>query len=1014
MLTVICACALSVTATDVFAQNRSITGSVRSIGGDRLVGVTVVVQGTNTATFTDAAGSFTLDAAPGSVLQVSYPGFVGQNVTVGEASAVTITLLEDVEAIDEVVVTALGIKRAERALSYNVQTVGGDELTTVRSSNFVNSLAGKVAGVQINSTGGPGGAIKVIARGTKSLSGNNNVLYVVDGIPLRRTSTVEVTHQFAEQPGVEGISDINPDDIESLSMLTGPAAAALYGSDGANGVVLITTRKGASGKTSVTLGNNTTFSTPFVTPEFQNRYGSSAGNSYRSWGEKTDRRFTPNDFFRTGYNTATSVSLQTGNDRNQAYFSAANTTSEGMIPNNTYERNNFGMRYTTLFAKDRLQLDLSANYIIQKDRNMISQGWYSPVPSVYLFPRGDDWNEVRNFERWNGSSGLMEQYWPYAEQSMVLQNPYWTANRMNRTNSRKRYMMTASLKWDIAEWLDVIGRVNVDNTHSRNTREYAATTTSLLAGSKGFYDLEYANAGQTYADVIVNLNKSFGDFNLFANVGGSVKRQSSDGMGVEGQKTARNFAGLNSITNLDRGTMGFTQTWEDQQVQSVFANAELGWKSTLYLTLTARNDWDSTLARTGLGGTPSYFYPSVGLSALFNEMFDMPGWFDFAKLRVSRTEVGSGLSPYVVYPSGNPYYTYDAQRETWSMSTAMPLTNPKPERTASYEVGADLRFWGGALTLDATYYLSNTYNQLFSINMPTSSGYSTMQLQAGNVRNSGMELTLGFNRRWGDFGWRSVATYSFNDNRIKQLATGTNPVTGQPIEMEYNDMATNLSDGRMRIRLMPGGTMSDLYYRDYKWKTNADGSLALNGNGNPEVVENGSGEFTKAGQMSARSYANWSNTFSYKGVEIGVQLRARIGGLVVSNTQAFLDRYGVSEASAAARDAGGVKVHGATVPAETYYNIVAAGWGLGRDYVYNATNVRLGEVSISYALPRKWFDNVMGVSVGLVGNNLAMLYNKAPYDPEQLISAGETYYNNIDFFMQPSARNIGFNIKVQF
>ena len=601
-------------------QKKTLTGQVVDVNGIPMVGVTVMEKGTSNGGITDIDGNFSLEVSDNAVIQFSYIGYKTLELPASGKVKLNVTLKEDTEVLEEVVVTALGIKRAEKALTYNVQQVKGEELTTVKSSNFMNALAGKAAGVQINtSASGPGGAVKVVMRGAKSISQSNNALYVIDGIPMyNQTSGSSDMGAMASQPGSESIADINPDDIESMSLLTGPSAAALYGYEGANGVVLITTKKGRADKTSVTFSNNTTFSNPMMMPKFQNTYGN-ATNDVMSWGNPTNYRYDPINFFNTGSNITNSISLATGNDRSQSYLSASVNNASGILPNNDYNRYNFSFRNTTSFLNKKLILDTSANYIIQNDKNMVSQGQYfNPLPALYLFPRGEDFQEVTVYERYNDVTGVSDQYWPYDNQGLSLQNPYWIMNRMLRETERRRYKLAASLQYNVTDWLNIQGRVSIDNIETLNTDKRYAGTDATFAGSKGRYQEVKRTDRQTYADVLANFNKTFGDFSVTANVGASLKdirMQKSDIIGDLNHVT--NFF---TIENLTRN--GYYKVDTDglkRQTQSVFANAEIGWRNFLYLNMTARNDWDSALAFSE-SGDKSFLYPSVGLSSILSEV----------------------------------------------------------------------------------------------------------------------------------------------------------------------------------------------------------------------------------------------------------------------------------------------------------------------------------------------------------------------------------------------------------
>ena len=522
------------------------TGQVVDAKGEPLIGVSILEVGTTNGTITDIDGNFTLSVNEGATLEISYIGYKTQTLPV-RAKLGQIVMKEDTEVLDEVVVTALGIKRSQKALSYNVQEVKGDALTAVKDANFMNSLAGKVAGVQISSGAtGAGGATRVVMRGMKSLTKDNNALYVIDGVPMFNTGSSGGEGQFGEMGGSDAVADLNPDDIASVSMMTGPSAAALYGSAAANGVVFVTTKKGQTERTSVTVSNSTTFSKAYIMPEMQNRYGTSTG--LFSWGGLTDRRYDPSDFFNTGTNIINSIALSTGNAKNQTYLSASTTNSDGILPNNSYNRYNFTARNTTNFLKDRLTLDLGAQYIVQNNTNMVSQGqYYNPLPALYLFPRGDNFDEIRLYERYNTNYGYMEQYWPYGDGGMSLQNPYWIQNRILRTSEKKRYMLNASLKWKVTDWFNITGRVNLDNSDYRNREEKYASTLTTFCGLNGGLKDAMRQERALYADVLGSIDKTFGEFRLNANFGGSIYHTSMNELSIAGDLIIPNFFQMNNI-----------------------------------------------------------------------------------------------------------------------------------------------------------------------------------------------------------------------------------------------------------------------------------------------------------------------------------------------------------------------------------------------------------------------------------------------------------------------------------
>lgn len=980
------------------------TGQVVDAKGEPLIGVSILEVGTTNGTITDIDGNFTLSVNEGATLEISYIGYKTQTLPV-RAKLGQIVMKEDTEVLDEVVVTALGIKRSQKALSYNVQEVKGDALTAVKDENFMNSLAGKVAGVQISSGAtGAGGAARVVMRGMKSLTKDNNALYVIDGVPVFNTGSSGGEGQYGAMGGSDAVADLNPDDIASVSMMTGPSAAALYGSAAANGVVLITTKKGQTEKTNLTVSNSTTFSKAYIMPEMQNRYGTSAG--LFSWGAATDRRYDPSDFFNTGTNIINSIALSTGNAKNQTYLSASTTNSDGILPNNSYNRYNFTARNTTNFLNDRLTLDIGAQYIIQNNKNMVSQGqYYNPLPALYLFPRGDNFDEIRLYERYDTDYGYMKQYWPYGDGGMSLQNPYWIQNKILRTSEKKRYMLNASLKWKVTDWFNITGRVNLDNSDYRNRSEKSASTLTTFCGVNGGLEDAMRQERSIYADVLGNIDKTFGEFRLNANFGASIYHTSMNQLSIAGDLIIPNFFQMNNINysaNYKPDPQGY-----DDEIQSVFASAELSWRNQLYLTVTGRNDWDSKLA---FSKHPSFFYPSVGLSAVLSDMLELPEVISYAKIRGSYTIVASSFDRFLT----NPGYEYNAQTHNWENPTVYPMDDMKPEKTKSWELGLNLKFWENRFSLDATYYRSNTLNQTFKVDIPSSSGYNKAIVQAGNVQNQGLELALGFRDEWAGFGWSSNATFTLNRNKVIRLASGSvNPVTGEEIQMENMPVGwLGKENVAPRVILTEGGSMTDIYVYNQLTRDN-NGNIKVDQNGNLSMTS--SSTPTKVGDLDADFNLGWTNHFTYKGIDLGVVLSARVGGLAYSATQGILDYYGVSEASATARDNGGIPVNNGLVTAQKYYQTIGSGeGGYGRYYLYSATNVRLQELSLNYTLPKKWFKNVANITLGVVGRNLWMIYCKAPFDPELSAATASNYYMNVDYFMQPSLRNIGFNVKVQF
>ena len=985
--------------------NHKVTGRIVDSAGEPLIGATIMVEGTKEGAVTDIDGNFTINTTSKAKLVISYVGYTTQTILVGDKTTIDVTLKEVANTMNEVVVTALGIKRAEKALSYNVQSVGSNELTRNKDANFVNSLNGKVAGVSISkSASGVGGATRVIMRGAKSIEGDNNVLYVIDGIPIFNFSGGRDSGIMGEgRVSSEGIADFNPEDIESISVLAGPSAAALYGSNAANGAILITTKKGKEGRVAISFSSSADFSSPLLMPEFQNTYGNKFG-SYESWGEKlaTPSLYDPKkDFFRTGTNFINALTLNMGNEFNQTFASVATTNSRGIVPNNTYDRYNFTIRNTTRMLKNKVQLDLGASYIKQKDNNMVSQGEYwNPIVAAYLFPRGESFEGIKTFERYDNVRNFPTQYWPISDSRFANQNPYWTAYRNLAPDDKDRFMFNAGLTYNIFDWLSVAGRIRLDKTFITSERKINASSFNYFAKEKGAYEYYDYKDHQTYIDVITSINKTFGKFSLAANVGYSYSDYASLTRGYGGNLVL--VPNKFSLNNINPSDSKIREAGGDSKVRNVaaFASAELGWRSMVYLTLTGRNDWNSRLVNSS---EESFFYPSVGLSAIVSEMTKLPSFISYLKVRGSYTEVGSPVSRSGMTPGT---ITTPLVGGSLKSTDIYPFTDYKAERTKSYEFGLTARFWK-KLSFDFTWYKSNTYNQTFIGELPESSGYKAVYLQAGNVENRGVEMALGYSDNFGGLQWNSSLVYSKNVNEIKEMVKDYHhPLSPKPINIP------EVSKDNGRVLLKVGGSINDIYARKVLAKDNQGFvNVSPSGGMSLETVEP-----IYLGKTTPDFTMGWNNNFTYKNFGLSFLINARFGGVVTSSTQALLDRFGVSKASADARDAGGVMIpNQGLYDAKKYYTLVATGENdLAGYYTYSATNVRLQELTLSYKFNSKLFNNVIkDLTLSFVATNPWMIYCKAPFDPELTASTG-TYGQGNDYFMQPSLKSYGFSVKFKF
>ena len=1022
------------TKKDDTAAGRRVSGVVTDASGAPLIGAAILVKGTTNGASTDVDGKFAFELdndnmSGAKTLQFVCLGYTTVELPLGTRRVFNVTMQDDAQLLEGTVVTALGIKRSEKALSYNVQKVDSDELLANKDANFVNSLNGKVAGLVINSSSsGVGGASKVVMRGEKSISKSSNALYVIDGVPMY-TSAKDAGTGFDSKGATDPIADINPEDIESMTVLTGAAAAALYGSSAANGAIVVTTKKGVEGKTSLTITSNTEIFNPFILPSFQNRYGtgdlnSSEGSIVRSWGNKLNTSnymgYNPrSDYFQTGVTGTESVSFSTGNSKNQTYLSAAAVNSKGIVPNNGYNRYNFNFRNTTKFLNDKMTLDVAVGYIMQNDRNLTNQGTYNnPVVGAYIFPRGNDWNDVSMFERWDSSRKIYSQYWPVGDAGMTMQNPYWINYRNLRQNKKNRYNLSAGLYYDITDWMTLSGRVKVDNSENKFIEKFYATTNTQLTeySHNGLYGQEESQDKQFYADVLLDINKTWNNWSIHANVGASISDMRSDAFSLRGPiadgevdpSESKNIPNVFNVFAISQSKSVKKQAGWREQTQAVYASAEIGFKNAYYLTLTGRNDWPSQLAgpRSNQKG---FFYPSVGASVVLSEIIpNMPKQLEYLKVRSSWASVGVPFGRWIA----NPMHEWPDKGNSWNTQTAYPVENLKPERTNSWEVGITARFLNW-FSLDASYYNTHTKNQTIYPEISTGSGYSEIPIQSGDVQNQGVELSLGFDKTWGIFGWNSSYTFSTNKNKIVSLVKDVmNPVTGEPLNISAMEVG---GLGNARFILKEGGSLGDLYSRQ-DFVRDSNGKIYVNAEGNvaTEVIKD-LDSYIKLGSVLPKANMAWRNDFKVQNFNFGFMLTARLGGVVYSRTQAMLDYYGVSEASAAARDNGGVYINGSDlIDANKWYTAIGSGDAVPQYYTYSATNVRLQEASIGYTFPKKMLGGLFDLTLQVVGRNLWMIYNKAPYDPETVASATSNFYSGLDYFMMPNTRNFGFNVRIKF
>ncbi len=1000
------------TALRSYAQEgggSTLEGLIKDDSGP-LLGATVIVKNTTRGTTTDMDGKFRLEGLqPGDVLQVTYVGYDPYEVTYTGQTTLDILMTTTANQLNAVVVTAMGIERQSKTLSYAAETVGGDDVADIKSVNMINALQGKAAGLQItpNSTGA-GGSSKILFRGNKSINGSNQPLVVVDGVPLMMNITSDQvdSNWGAQRDGGDAMSTINPDDIASISLLKGASAAALYGAVAANGAIMITTKSAMAGRLAVNVSSNTTIDTPLSLPEFQNTYGA---NGQYSWGDKLASKAPDyaEKFFRTGWTTNNSISINGGAEDLRAYFSYGNVTSGGITPENDYSQHTLNAKVGFDLFNDHIKVDFNAKYVNQHISNQPAGGFvFNPLVGTYTFPRGGDWNGYKsNFETYNGELNANVQNWVTTTDE-TNSNPYWLLNRERPVVERNRYEFGGSIKYQIIDGLSLTGRMRYERADEHYVRNHYASS----YGNKYTYgkmdDNRYFSE-QLYADLLAQYNHTWDDFSLNATLGTSMMQTRSNNVSLLYEQSkfvapgngGAYYPNIFNPSNFYKN--GTTMGLERKRLNSVFGAVTFGFKEALFLDVTARNDWSSALAYTD---GYSFFYPSVGASLLLNRFVDMGRNIDLFKFRGSYSIVGNDVPVYKT----NPRYTYGDQGAI-NPPKSVPFRTLKPEKTHSFEVGFDGEFFQHRLHVNATYYKTNTKNQYFEVTLPWESGYKSQFVNAGNVQNQGFELTAGWFQDFGnEFTWSTDLNLSYNDNKIIELFDG------------IQDGVTVSNLGGAKVILYEGGQYGDLYVRTLKRDESGKLVTETPEGADYQIPVNGgeqNSDLKYMGNMNSKWNMGWNNTFRYKDLTLSMLIDFRIGGKVVSMTEATLDGYGVSERTGRARDRGYVMREGIKFSnVKAYYDAVGATSFNSvynvEDYVYDATNVRMREISLGYTF-RNLFGQSKNLTLAFIARNLFFFYKDAPMDPDVSMGTGNGL-QGFDVFNLPTTRSFGLNVKLNF
>ncbi|PSL22469.1 SusC/RagA family TonB-linked outer membrane protein [Dyadobacter jiangsuensis] len=992
------------------AAVRGVTGKVTDNKGEAVPGTTVVIKGSEVGTITDAEGKFSIEVPNDqTILIFSSIGFTRKEVVVGSQSVLDVVLETSAATLDEVVVTALGVQRDKKALTYATQQIGGQELRAAANTNFVDALNGKAAGIDIKvSSSGAGGSTRAVLRGNKSLQGSSEALYVIDGIPMVNNKGGQ-PGSYGGTDGGDGLSSINPADIESISILRGANASILYGSQGANGVILITTKKGKEGKLSVDFNSSAVLEKVSGLPKFQYRYGT-VGGDY-SWtpvgtAEVKSDNYQKNyidDFFRTGTTFTNSVAVTGGNAKTNVYFSYANVSSNGIMPTNTYRKNNFSFRQSTKMLKDKITISSGVILSSEVSKNRPGAGYYNnPLTGLYLFARDRDFQSYKdNYAVFNKERNMDKMNWYSTEEKQ--NNPYWELYKDPKLQSYKRIIANVKASYDIVENLRFEVRANIDYNNVLDDKRYAAGGNSVSVSPNGTWNYARYTDQSIYSDGILTYNKTLGDFSLNALAGLSYqKNKYYDGMTVNNGTVSLQYPNVFTFSNMPYNVVfnnhpGYSNTIK----QGAFANLSLGYKEFLFLDLAGRNDWASTLALTG---NQSYFYPSIGGSAVISQMLDLPQAISLLKVRASFSQTANEVPYNRVLPlstiggAGGPSGIGGINRPT-----QVPFTNLKPEKIVANEYGIETKFFHNKLGLDFTYYNGVSTNQFLSLAAPSGSGYTTYYVNAGRIENNGFELTLNAEPiRTDRFSWNTTVNASQNKNKIVELIA-SNP----------NYQVGGDNEGFASI-IKAGGSFNDVYV--YHFARNDAGQIILDKNGVPTKAA----KQEKVGNVNPKLLLGWTNNFNYRNFFANVLVNGKFGGVAFSKTEAFLDSYGVSERSAEARDAGSVAINavsseGAAVSSiapYTYYSAIGDRNKIMEPYVYSRTNIRLGQLVLGYNFKSK--GNVFkDASISFVGRNLFFFYKKAPFDPEQAMSTNNDLQST-DVFGLPSTRSYGLNLKFSF
>ena len=1020
-----------------FAQQLTVTGTVSDDSGMPLIGATVAIAGTSTGTTSDFDGNYSIKANEGDVLSVSYVGYSSQDITVGTSTTVNVTLAAD-NSLEEVVVTALGIKRDEKALGYSVQSIKGEGMTEARESNISNALSGKIAGVQVTGTSGSVGASsRIVLRGNASITGNNEPLYVVDGVPIDNRSFGNA----GSGGGVDlpnGAADINPDDIESVTVLKGPNAAALYGLRAGNGVIVITTKRGTAGKKfSVSVNSNITFSNPLLLPNYQNSYGQGGDPSYfeyvngasggvgdgvdESWGPPLDvglefvqwdsqlysgqplpwvsRPNNVRDFLDTGVNTSNNVSLSNENFR----LSIGNSEELGMVPNTSLEKITIGLS-GSIELGERMNAAVSLNYFNIDSGNLPISGYNNenPFQQFIWSARNVDFQSLRDWRSFPlAPVGTAAEGTPLNWNHNFQNNPYWVLETNLNTFSKDRLIGSIDLNYDLTDWMSLSTKIGTDSYSQLETQRQAIGSNNAQNGS--YYEVQ-RRFEEINASALLTINKAISeDIGFSLSVGGNQMRRTYNA--ISGYLPSLELPNLYNLSNLQTGaTASLSSNLSEQEISSAYAYGQFSYKEMVFLDFTARNDWASILPVAN----NSFFYPSVAGSLLISKMVDLSAAkIDFLKVRGGWSEVGStgALGAYAINSTfglantgfGNQGYSPNTQYNP----------NLKAETVTGVEFGLDARLFSNRVRLSATYYDQLSEDLLVPIQVSSSTGFTNSWDNIADMSNKGIELQIGATIiDKGDFSFDFDLNWAKNESEVTSLGGLDTYVLGQ--------------QWGVSLEARPGLPYGSIVGRDFS--RTADGQV---------IYSNGLPVIDSTQKVLGNIAPDWTGganfSFKYKNFSLAALVDAKIGGDVHSMTYSWGRYAGTLEESLIGRETGvvgnGVRADGnggfvpndVTVSAKSF-NQASYSNSIESSAIFDASYVKLRQVTFGYSLPSKFLDRLPfeSMKVSVVGRNLALLYKNAPHiDPETGFSSSNGEQGQ-EFGQYPSARTIGFNVNLKF